>query len=145
MWNKPVNSSNSFGMTFGGLWIYRTLDSRSNYMGFDSHCWSCVELLEKLLIPYCLYLAAVMGTWWTRIVTGWLKLPACLYDLCAVFSQRTWNCSSGVCRISKKVTGWLNIVYVAYLKLYEYSYLYQCKMQTADCTLLPASTRNTKI
>ena len=23
--------------------------------------------------------AAVMGTWWTRIVTEWLKLPAYLY------------------------------------------------------------------
>ena len=28
-----------------------------------------------------------MGTWWRRIVTEWLKLPACLYDVGAVYSQ----------------------------------------------------------
>ena len=27
----------------------------------------------------------VMGTWWMRIVTEWLKLPAYLYDVCAAF------------------------------------------------------------
>ena len=35
-------------------WIGRCmlLDSRSNGLGFDSHCWPCVEMLRKLLIPY---------------------------------------------------------------------------------------------
>ena len=41
--------------------------------------------VRKLLIPYCLCLPSSDGTWWTRIVTEWLKLPA-LYDVCAVFS-----------------------------------------------------------
>ena len=45
--------------------------------GFDSHCWSCAEILGKPLIlcTTCAY-PAVMGTQWTRIVTEWLKLPA---------------------------------------------------------------------
>ena len=34
----------------------RTLDLRLEDLGFDSHCWSCVEVLGKLLIPYCLCL-----------------------------------------------------------------------------------------
>ena len=33
----------------------RVLDSRSEGLGFDSHCCSCVEVLGKLLIPYCLH------------------------------------------------------------------------------------------
>ena len=34
--------------------VDRVLDSRSGGLGFDSHCRSCVEVLGKLLIPYCL-------------------------------------------------------------------------------------------
>ena len=30
------------------------LDPRSKGLVFDSHCWSCVEVSGKLLIPYCL-------------------------------------------------------------------------------------------
>ena len=29
-------------------------NSRSEGLEFDSHCWSCVDVLGKLLIPYCL-------------------------------------------------------------------------------------------
>ena len=32
--------------------VDRVLDSEG--LGFDSHCWSCVEVLGKLLISYCL-------------------------------------------------------------------------------------------
>ena len=34
--------------------VDRALDLRSEDLGFDSHCWSCVEVSGKLLIPYCL-------------------------------------------------------------------------------------------
>ena len=34
--------------------VDRVLDLRSEGLGFDSHCWSCVEVSGKLLIPYCL-------------------------------------------------------------------------------------------
>ena len=34
--------------------VDRALDSRTEGLGFDSHCWSCVEVLGTLLIPYCL-------------------------------------------------------------------------------------------
>ena len=34
--------------------VDRALDSRSEGLGFDSQCWSCVEVLGKLCIPHCL-------------------------------------------------------------------------------------------
>ena len=30
------------------------------------------------------------GTWWTRIVTEWIKLSAHLYEVCTVFSEGKW-------------------------------------------------------
>ena len=33
--------------------VDRALDSRSG-LGFDSQCWSCVEVSGKLCIPHCL-------------------------------------------------------------------------------------------
>ena len=39
---------------------------------------------------YCilpLVCPAVMGTWWMKIVSEWLKLPPYLHDVCTVFSQ----------------------------------------------------------
>ena len=39
------------------------LDSKSQYLGFDSHCWSCVEVSwsGKLLVPHCLCLSSSDG------------------------------------------------------------------------------------
>ena len=34
--------------------VYRALDSRSEGLGFDSHCWPCVEVLGKFHNPHCL-------------------------------------------------------------------------------------------
>ena len=34
--------------------VDRALDSRSEGLGFDSHCWPCVEVSGKLCIPHCL-------------------------------------------------------------------------------------------
>ena len=34
--------------------VDRVLDSRSEGLGFNSHCWLCVEVLGKLLISYCI-------------------------------------------------------------------------------------------
>ena len=34
--------------------VDRVLDSKSEGLGFDSHCWSCVVVSYKLLIPHCL-------------------------------------------------------------------------------------------
>ena len=34
--------------------VDRVLESRSEGLGFDSKCWSCVEVLGKLFIPHCL-------------------------------------------------------------------------------------------
>ena len=36
----------------------RALDSRSKGLGFAFHCWSCVEVLGKLVIPYSLCLTS---------------------------------------------------------------------------------------
>ena len=55
---------------------------------------------------------AVMATWWTRIQTGWLKLPAWLvwHVHCILPGGMRWDCSSGVCPLPPKATGWLNKV-----------------------------------
>ena len=34
--------------------VDRALDSRSEGLGFESQCWSCVEVSGKLRIPHCL-------------------------------------------------------------------------------------------
>ena len=50
----------------------------------------------------------VMGTGWTWIVSKWLRLPAYLYDVCAVFSQGRWACSNVVCATpGRLMVGWI--------------------------------------
>ena len=34
--------------------VDNALDSRSEGLGFDSHCWPGVEVLDNLCIPHCL-------------------------------------------------------------------------------------------
>ena len=34
--------------------VDRVLDLKSEGLGFDSRCWSCVVVSRKLLIQYCL-------------------------------------------------------------------------------------------
>ena len=34
--------------------VDRSLDSRSEGLGFDSQCWPCVEMSSKVCIPHCL-------------------------------------------------------------------------------------------
>ena len=34
--------------------VDRALDSRSEDLGFESQCWPCVEVSDKLRIPHCL-------------------------------------------------------------------------------------------
>ena len=41
--------------------VHGVLDSRSKALGFDSHSCTCVEVLSKLLIPYCLCLPSSDG------------------------------------------------------------------------------------
>ena len=53
--------------------------------------------------------SAVMGAWWTRIVMDWLKLPAYLYDVCAVYSVRKDEIAQVVSFIIGKCTDWLNM------------------------------------
>ena len=36
--------------------VDKALDSRSKGLEFSSHCWSCVEVFNKLLVPYSLSL-----------------------------------------------------------------------------------------
>ena len=57
----------------------RALESRSKGMRFDSHCLSFLEV-SRVNFPCHTASAypAVMGTWWTKIVSEWLKLPAYL-------------------------------------------------------------------
>ena len=46
----------------------RALNLRSEGLGFDSHRWSCVEVLGKLLIPHCLCPPGGMKNW--KIMNG---------------------------------------------------------------------------
>ena len=44
------------------MWpIDRVMDSKSKGMWFNPHCWSCVEVSDKLLIPHCLCLPSSDG------------------------------------------------------------------------------------
>ena len=55
--------------------VHRALDSRSEGRGLDYHCWLCVEVSGKLLIPYYLcprssngYLVEQkIGKWWMAL------------------------------------------------------------------------------
>ena len=47
--------------TICGSLVDRALDSSSKGLRFDCHCWSCVAVLGKLLIPYCLCLPSCDG------------------------------------------------------------------------------------
>ena len=65
------------------------LDARSKGLGFDSHCWSCVEVSVRLLIPNCLCLLLTDGYLVNDNCAGVAQV-ACilgLCDLCALYSQ----------------------------------------------------------
>ena len=58
-------------------------------LGFDSHCWSCVEVLGKLLIPYCLCPPSNNGYLMEqKIVKLWMALAA---ENALNSPQRRWN------------------------------------------------------
>ena len=49
-------------MTDGSMWPNElNVDSKSKGLEYDSHCWSCVKVLGKLLIPFCLCLPSSDG------------------------------------------------------------------------------------
>ena len=88
----------------------------------DSHYWSCVEVWANFSFQNASSYPAVMGTMWTRIVTDWLKLLVCLYDVCIVFSQEgRWDCSIDGCHTSRKVIGRLNVASIPDHKLGTYT------------------------
>ena len=45
--------------------VDRAWDSRSEFLGFDSQCWPCVEVSSKLCIPHCHGPPSHNGTWCT--------------------------------------------------------------------------------
>ena len=57
---QPKVVSTSYGMSPVGVCglMDRALGPRSKGLQFDSSCWFCVEILDKLLIPHCLSLAS---------------------------------------------------------------------------------------
>ena len=58
-------------------YVYRALDSKSEGLGFDSQCWSCVEVFSKLHIPHCLrplcHGSIVAGCIGVRLARGKVK------------------------------------------------------------------------
>ena len=63
----------------------RTLNSRSKGLASDSHCWSCEECRANF--SFNAAYPAVMDTWWMKIVSEKLKLPAYLYDVCHILPE----------------------------------------------------------
>ena len=55
--NKGIRALFNIAQFEGLGRVDRALDSRSKGLGFDSHCWLCVEVIGKLIIPYCLSLS----------------------------------------------------------------------------------------
>ena len=65
--------------------VDRALNSGSKSPGFDFHCWSCVEVLDKLLIPHCLclpgsngYLVAEYYVWVAEVACILVWLVRCI-------------------------------------------------------------------
>ena len=81
-WHLPINRMGVCGQ------VDMVLDSRSKGLGFDSHCWSCLEVLDKLLIPYCLCLPSTDGYLVdeNRLLSGSSHLHTCLTH--ALYSPR---------------------------------------------------------
>ena len=53
-----------FGEDMGACGLVgKVLDSRSEGLGFDSQCWSCVEASGKLILHSASVHPAVMGIW----------------------------------------------------------------------------------
>ena len=70
--------------------VDRVLDSISEGLGFDSHCWSCVEVSGKLLIPYCLCPPSSNGYLVeSKIGKLWVALAA---ENALNSPQRRWDC-----------------------------------------------------
>ena len=61
-WFRLVFKSNLEGLFYISLKQPRALDSKSKDLGLNSHCWLCVEVLGKPLVPYYLCPPAVVGT-----------------------------------------------------------------------------------
>ena len=57
--------------------VDRALDSRSEGLGFDSHCWSCVEVSGKLFIPYCLWSPSSDGYLVERKIVNGISCREC--------------------------------------------------------------------
>ena len=83
------------------------------------HVWKCWEnfLFYNIASAY----SAVMGIWWTRIVTG--SNPLHTGMACELYSPKGDESAPGVRLILGQVTCWFNMVYISDLKLYMYLYL----------------------
>ena len=69
----------------------RALGSRSEDLGFDSHCWSCVEVTGKLLISCCLCPPNSDG-----YLVEQIKLICNVGRNALNFPQKSWTCNKGV-------------------------------------------------
>ena len=88
-----------------------------------------------------------MGTWWTKILSEWLKLPAYLYmhDMIAVFSQERWDCPSGACPVQTILVNCISFVRKNFMQLsnicsYQYFIFRWCDMLLTDPPMLVVST-----
>ena len=87
-YEKWISFHISFYMYWYSFWcesMWPSWTQRSKGLGFDSHCWSCVEVSGKLLIPYFCCCRWVPGG-----QELWLSGSNCLHTcvLCALYSPR---------------------------------------------------------
>ena len=85
--------------------VNRMLDSRSKGLGFDSHCWSCVEVSGEIFIPYCLCLAS-SGEYLVDGNCIWVSQATCM--TCTLYSPRGDEMKLlKLCVSGKIVVGWI--------------------------------------
>ena len=100
--------------------VEMALDSRSKGLGLILTVGHVPKCQANFLCHTATTYPAVMGTWWTRIVTGFrLKLLAYSYDMCSVFSQGR-SCSQ--CMSNRTMEGKWSVEHIWYryiLDLYD--------------------------
>ena len=98
-------------------------DSRSKGLGFDTHCWSCVKVGQTSHNTASVY-PAMMGTWLMKIVSKWLKFPACMYYMCVVYSPGKMRLRKWFVSYTREGDGLLNMAYISSLKLCTFTLLW---------------------
>ena len=85
--------------------VDRALWSKSKGLGFNSHCWPCIEVYDTLLIPYCLCQpssdASLMDVNCRLSGSGPVHTGTCM--MCVLYSSRVDEIATEVCPVPGKL------------------------------------------